>query len=351
MRRLLVIVAIVVLAACGGGGGSSAPPAGPSGNGLTAPSGFRVTLQKVNLTSNEVAVTWTGSGSTYRVFAGSTPGGADKLLWKCRDRRTTGSRRAKRRSTTCAWPPSAARTRARRRGRSRSSRWTCAMRLTRSTLAAGRWRTFLRTRSSIPQPRSGRMVRSSGFSYRPRPGSRRERWRRPLPVTTPRSPAAPFAQRRRSSPRTFKRRRFQTWLRSQLRMRILQGVCSQPGVIACANYGPVPIGPNKSFVNMNGPGGYIATAHELGHAYGLHHVHVNTSARAELNFLMNPVLLEPTDAADRAREERDRRRACRRHSWRHDAQSGARCGSGPAVHAARRRFSASAADRAISLRV
>ena len=77
MRRLLTLAAIVVLAACGGGGSSQ--PAAPSGNGLTTPSGLRVTLQKVNFTSNEIALTWTGSGSTYRLFAGTTPGGSDKL--------------------------------------------------------------------------------------------------------------------------------------------------------------------------------------------------------------------------------------------------------------------------------
>ena len=65
-----------------------------------------------------------------------------------------------------------------------------------------------------------------------------------------------------------------------------------PGVIACANYGPAPLGANRSFVNMNGAGGvHRPIAHEMGHSYGLHHVHVNSARASELNFLMNPVLL------------------------------------------------------------
>jgi hypothetical protein len=35
----------------------------------------------------------------------------------------------------------------------------------------------------------------------------------------------------------------------------------------------------------------VSIAHEVGHAYGLHHVHVNSSSRPELNFMMNPVIL------------------------------------------------------------
>jgi hypothetical protein len=74
-------------------------------------------------------------------------------------------------------------------------------------------------------------------------------------------------------------------------MRVLMNFCGTTGVIACAYYGPSPIGLNQSIVTMNTPQGYVSIAHEVGHAYGLHHVHVNSSSRPELNFMMNPVIL------------------------------------------------------------
>jgi hypothetical protein len=72
--------------------------------------------------------------------------------------------------------------------------------------------------------------------------------------------------------------------------RVLSGYCGI-NVIACAFYGPAPVGPNRSIVTQNGAGGSVASLHELGHAYGLGHVRVSGAVRAELNFLMNPVLL------------------------------------------------------------
>ncbi len=74
-------------------------------------------------------------------------------------------------------------------------------------------------------------------------------------------------------------------------------VCGQAGVIACANYGPLPVGPGSSFVNLNlapsasVPGGSVAISHEVGHSFGLHHIEQSTSARPEFRFLMNPVLV------------------------------------------------------------
>jgi hypothetical protein len=73
-------------------------------------------------------------------------------------------------------------------------------------------------------------------------------------------------------------------------MRVLLNFCGLTNVVACAYYGPAPIGPNQSIVTMNTPQGYVSIAHEIGHAYGLHHVHVNSTSRPELNFMMNPVI-------------------------------------------------------------
>lgn len=80
-------------------------------------------------------------------------------------------------------------------------------------------------------------------------------------------------------------------------IRVDNSICPGVGVIACAYFGPLPYGLGRSFVNLNAAptatttGGSIAIAHEIGHAFGLHHLRVNSSARAELRFLMNPTLL------------------------------------------------------------
>jgi hypothetical protein len=71
----------------------------------------------------------------------------------------------------------------------------------------------------------------------------------------------------------------------------VDNVCGQVGVIACANLGPAPLGANRSFVNMNAPSGAVSIAHEVGHAFGMWHMAVTASARAEFRFLMNPALV------------------------------------------------------------
>jgi hypothetical protein len=80
-------------------------------------------------------------------------------------------------------------------------------------------------------------------------------------------------------------------------IRVDNSICPQVGVIACAYYGPSPYGPGNSFVNLNAaptastPGGSVAIAHEIGHAFGLHHLKMDSSARQEFRFLLNPTLV------------------------------------------------------------
>ena len=80
-------------------------------------------------------------------------------------------------------------------------------------------------------------------------------------------------------------------------VRVDNSVCPQVGVIACAYYGPLPYGAGRSSVNLNAaptsttPGGSVAISHEIGHAFGLHHLVVGSSARPEFRFLMNPALI------------------------------------------------------------
>ena len=81
-------------------------------------------------------------------------------------------------------------------------------------------------------------------------------------------------------------------------VRVQPGFCS--GALACAFYGPTPIGPNKSIVTLENATGLSlsAVAHEMGHAYGIGHVTSPISGVQELKFMMNPSLLseQMTDA-------------------------------------------------------
>lgn len=298
MRRLLTLAAIVVLAACGGGGAS--PPAAPSGNGLTAPSGFRVSLQKVNFTSNEIAVTWTGSGSTYHVFAGTTPGGSDKLSvdvsgqtynWVAPREEAIYYMRVTAVSGSNSSPPSG-----------EIPVFTMDLRNAIDALIFGSGPMADFPLNALGNPSAaiwpdGQVVKVLVSAEAGEPT-------RSVAQTFANDYAAvtggAISATTEIVAQDFHTATFSDLAPFTIAMRVLQGVCSQPGVIACANLGPAPSGPNKSFVNMNSPGGYIATAHELGHSYGMNHVHVNTSARAELNFLMNPVILsnQPTQLTE-----------------------------------------------------
>lgn len=73
-------------------------------------------------------------------------------------------------------------------------------------------------------------------------------------------------------------------------VRLLNTGCGT-GALACAFYGPAPLGQNKSLVNIVSlnPNAQNAMAHEMGHAYGMGHVRVLSATSAELNFMMNPV--------------------------------------------------------------
>lgn len=71
-------------------------------------------------------------------------------------------------------------------------------------------------------------------------------------------------------------------------IRLQAGFC-QSGALACANYGPAPGGQNRSMVTLALSGGLNigATAHEMGHAYGMGHIQTPAAGRPEFRFMMN----------------------------------------------------------------
>jgi hypothetical protein len=71
-------------------------------------------------------------------------------------------------------------------------------------------------------------------------------------------------------------------------IRVQSGVCSS-GALACANYGPSPSGPDSSMITLalGNPLNVGATAHEMGHAYGMGHIQTPASGRPEFRFMMN----------------------------------------------------------------
>lgn len=285
-----MLVATVVLASCGGGGGGTGAPPAPSGNTLTAPSNFRITLQKVNLTSNEISLSWSGSGSTYHVFGASTSGGGDKLsvdvtgqsyTWVAPREEAVYFVRVVATSGGNASPPSI-----------ELPVFTMDLRNAIDAL-------FFGSGPMADQPEQSRFnppasIWPDGTVVRIMVSAEAGDANRVLAQVFADDYAATVGGAVRATTEIVSDDFHNTPLSGlpafSIGMRVLR-VCTGTLVVACANFGPAPLGTNRAFVNLNGVGGGISVSHEMGHTYGLFHVHVNASARPELNFLMNPVLL------------------------------------------------------------
>jgi hypothetical protein len=290
-RRLMFAALLAVSAACGSSGSSGGSPTGPStSGGLSAPSNFRIVLQRVNFTSNEIQLSWSGSTSTYHLTAGTTSGGSDKLSVDVSGQNYT---------------------------------WTApreeAIYYVKVAAVSG----GTTGPASIELPVFTMDLRNAidalYFGAGPMADTPSNAQSNPFAAIWPDGTvlriqvSAEAGEANRAAAQAFAddyanvtggavratseivADDFHTTSPFALPaftigVRVLQ-VCPQTNVLACANYGPAPVGPNASFVNMNGPGGTAAVAHELGHSYGMSHVRVNSSVRPELNFLMNPVLL------------------------------------------------------------
>ncbi len=290
-KRLLVCIACASAAACG----SSGSPAAPSTTS-NSPTNFAITLQQVTMTSNLVAFSWSGSSSTYKVFAGSAAGLSDLLSAD-----VTG--------TTYTW----------------TAPRTAGIFYVRVAATTGGVAGTASTELPVFTIDMRNVIDALYFGYGPMsdangnpPASSAAVWADGATITTlvtTESGDVTLAAARSfindylaassnfiSAPIDTTTTRYNgvSLLSIPLNtviVRVDNTICPQVGVIACAYYGPLPYGPGRSFVNLNGaptsttPGGSVAISHEIGHSFGLHHLSQNASARAEFRFLMNPVLV------------------------------------------------------------
>ena len=294
MKRALVAAAVIFAAACGG----SSSPAAPTTNVLSAPSSFSITLQQVFMTSNSVAFSWASTGATtYKMMIGTTSGGSDALNVD-----VTG--------TTYTWtaPRTSVIYYARVVPTSGGQTGTASTELPLFTIDM---------RYVIDALYFGAGPMSDGIGQPPS--------NLPVAIWADGSTINVIVSDESGAVSLDAARNFVTdylaamsnhitinvtttptkWTGVALSavpldtvvVRVDNSICPQVGVIACAFYGPLPYGAGRSTVNLNAaptattPGGSVAIAHEIGHSFGLHHLKVNSSTRAELNFLMNPVLV------------------------------------------------------------
>jgi hypothetical protein len=292
--RLSALLVLLVSAACGGGGGGggNGTPS-PSPNALSSPTDFRIVQQRVNWTSNEVQLAWAGNGPSYRVYAASTPRGSDLLTLD-----TTAT------SYTWMAPRTASVFYVR----------VVAVRGGETSTSSPELPVFTLDLRNVVDAlffRSGPMadVPDTAFSNPPVfmwPDGRN------LSVfvsneagETPRASAQTFtgdygnlSGGRVTATVQTTSDDLRSWVLETMPLftigiRVNISACGGPNILACANYGPNPLssGPDRSLVELNSPGAPTAVSHELGHSYGLGHVHVTGAVRAELNFMMNPALL------------------------------------------------------------
>lgn len=289
IRQALIVVVFLGLAACGGGGGGTGPT-GPSTTTLSTPTNFRITNQQVFMTANQVTIGWSGSASTYRVTAGTTTGASDLLTADVTG--TTYTWMAPREESVYYIRVAAV------QGSQTSS----------STVDYPVYTIDLRHVIDALFFRSGPMADDPARALiNPRAGVWAPGTDLSIVVSSEagevaRAASQQFADEYKAlannsfsatatvSSETFRDVTLDEVPEFTIYTRILSGFCGV-NVIACAYYGPTPVGPNRSIVTQNGGGGSIASAHELGHAYGMGHVSVSGAVRPELNFMMNPVLV------------------------------------------------------------
>jgi hypothetical protein len=295
MKRSLVAAIAIVVAGCGG----SSSPAAPTTNILSAPSSFSITLQQVFMLSNSIAFSWSSTGATtYKIMIGSTSGASDLL-----NADVTGT------SYTWTSPRTANIYYARVAATSAGQTGTASTELPlftidmRYVIDALYFSAGPMSENAGLQPPSNLPVAiwADGSTINvvvtDESGS--------VSLDAAKSFVADYLAAMSNHITINVTTTPTKWTGVALSdvpldtvvVRVDGSVCPGTGVIACAYYGPLPYGAGRSTVNLNAaptsstPGGSVAIAHEIGHAFGLHHLKVNSSTRPELNFLMNPTLL------------------------------------------------------------
>lgn len=293
LTRVIVLSVCVLAAACGG---SSTPTSPSTSSGSSAPTNFVIATQQVTMTSNVVGFTWSGSGSTYKMIIGSAAGASDILSadvtgtsYTWTGPRTAGIYYARVAATTSGTVGSAS---------TELPVFTLDMRNMIDALFFGYGPM---SDAGSNGPASSAAVWADGATIN-------------TLVTTEAGAASltaaqTFVQDYLAATSNFISAPISTTTTGYggvslfaipldtVVVRVDRTICPQSGVIACAYYGPLPYGPGRSFVNLNAaptgntPDSWRAIAHEIGHAYGLHHLSQSASARVEFRFLMNPTLV------------------------------------------------------------
>lgn len=291
LRVAPVALALCAASACGGGGGGgTSTPTAPTGP--SAPSGLQITRQQVTLTSNIVHLSWTGSATTYRVSFGTTSGASDIFTAD-----VTG--------TSYTWM--APRVANAYYGRVVATSGTQTSGPSNETLV---FTIDLRNVIEALFFRTGPMSDApSAVPGNTSAGVWPDGTRLYVPIEQQLGePTRVFAERFLNdyaaigsgaitattslTPESFTSLTLGQVPLFTIPTRVRNDFCSS-GALACAYYGPAPVGSNRSLVTMvsASQGALRAMAHELGHAYGMGHVRVTAAVRAELNFMMNPTLV------------------------------------------------------------
>lgn len=288
MRIALLLVIASLAGACGGGATSPTSPSASTDAPLLTPSLLVIAGQKVNATNNDVQLSWSGNGASYQLIIGTVSGASDLL-----NATVTG--------TTYTWtsPRASGPYYVRVAGKRGDAMGPYSEEL--SVVVVD-----LRNVIDAMYFHAGPMSDTpSNAAANPVAGVWADGTRLRVLVSndlgeTARANAQTFADQYAAlmggavtataelTSTTFRSVDYTTLPEFTVALRVQTGVCPE-AALACAVYGPQPIGPNRSMITFPTAGGLnlSATAHEMGHAYGMGHVLIPVTGRPEFRFMMH----------------------------------------------------------------
>lgn len=293
--RALVLAVALVSAACGGGGGGTATS--PSSSSSASVSNFVISSQALSMTANTIVFGWSGTASSYKVQVGAASGGSELLNVE-----TTAS------SYSWTAPRTANIYYARVVPVSGGQSGTASTELPVFTLDMRNVIDALFFGYGPMSDANGRAPASSvaiwadgatiNLIVTEESGDVSLQAARTFATDYLAATSNHIAINISTSSTRYTGVPFPSGIPANtVVIRVDNSICNTAGVIACAYYGPLPYGPGNSFVNLNAaptastPGGSVAIAHEIGHSFGLHHLKMDSSARPEFRFLLNPTLV------------------------------------------------------------